>query len=176
MGWVCKESSMMPSLSLITKSPEATRRLGERLGRLLEPGHVVLLWGELGSGKTCLAQGIARGLGVQEWVGSPTFVLLGEYQGNHRLYHADFYRIENPQEAADLALEEYTWDGVLLVEWPERAWSELSQEHLLVRLEALGSRERRLTLEARGEAYQKLLEALESSRRPGRRRPSAKAG
>jgi len=156
---------VMERLTLVTTSPQATRRLGERLGRLLQPGQVVLLWGELGSGKTCLAQGIARGLGVEEWVGSPSFILLGEYQGRHRLYHADFYRLEGAREAAELALGEYTRDGILLVEWPDRAWEELPREHLLVHLEILGPKQRRITLEGRGEGYRRLLAALQGARR-----------
>ncbi len=84
------------SLVIKSGSPAETRRLGARLGRLLRPGDVVLLSGELGSGKTCLVQGIARGLGVTGPVTSKSFVLLGEYEGRLRLYHADLYRLEEP--------------------------------------------------------------------------------
>ena len=141
-------------------SPAETRRIGERLARLLRPGDVVLLQGELGAGKTCLAQGIGRGLGVEAGVKSSAFVLLNEYEGRLTMYLADLYRLEDPQEVADLALEESAADGVLAVEWPERAWQEMPPERLLVRLEWAGERSREMTFEARGERYQELLGSL----------------
>jgi tRNA threonylcarbamoyladenosine biosynthesis protein TsaE len=143
-----------------SESPAETRRIGERLARLLRPGDVVLLQGELGAGKTCLAQGIGRGLGVRSGIKSSAFVLLSEYTGRLTMYLADLYRLEDPQEVADLALEESAVDGVLVVEWPERAWQEMPPERLLVRLEWAGERSREMTFEARGTRYQELLESL----------------
>jgi tRNA threonylcarbamoyladenosine biosynthesis protein TsaE len=146
--------------SLRTSSPAGTRRLGERLGRLLREGDVLLLQGELGAGKTALAQGIGRGLKVREDVKSSSFVLLNEYHGRLTLYHADLYRLDDPSQVADLALEEVAAPGVLAVEWPERAWQELPPEHLLVRIEEEGARERRFTLAPRGARYEELARAL----------------
>jgi len=150
----------MESLTIQSDSPAATRRLGQRIAQLLQPGDVLLLSGELGAGKTRLAQGIAQGLGVQEWVNSPSFVLLFEYHGRLHLYHADMYRLEDPSEVAELHLPEYTAPGVLLVEWPERAWEEMPPEHMLVRLGGSGPSRRRITLEAHGQRYTEILEAL----------------
>ena len=133
-----------------TSSPEETACLGERLGALLRAGDVLLLSGELGTGKTCLTQGVARGLGVTDVVCSPTFVLVGQYDGRLRLYHADLYRLENPLEVEALDLDRSTEDGVLIVEWPERAPEHLPREHLLVRLSHAGPRQRMLALEPRG--------------------------
>lgn len=155
----------MENLTIESNSPTATRRLGQRLAQLLRPGDVLLLSGELGAGKTRLAQGIAQGLGVKEWVNSPSFVLLFEYDGRLHLYHADMYRLEGPSEVAELHLPEYTTPGVLLVEWPERAWEEMPSEHMLVRLEVTGPSSRRITLEAHGERYQEILESLRSRRK-----------
>jgi tRNA threonylcarbamoyladenosine biosynthesis protein TsaE len=155
------------SLAIKSGSPAETRRLGARLGRLLRPGDVVLLSGELGSGKTCLVQGIARGLGVTAPVTSKSFVLLGEYEGRLRLHHADLYRLEEPAQAEELALTEYSAAGALVVEWAERAWEVFPPEHLLVRLEIAGISQREFNLEARGERYQELVDALAR----GRRRP-----
>ena len=155
------------SLVIRSGSPAETRRLGARLGRLLRPGDVVLLSGELGSGKTCLVQGVARGLGVTAPVTSKSFVLLGEYEGRLRLYHADLYRLEEPAQAEELALTEYGAPGALVVEWAERAWEVFPPEHLLVRLEIAGASQREFTLEARGSRYQQLVDALDK----GRRRP-----
>jgi len=135
-------------------TPAATRRLGERIGRLLGAGDVVLLSGELGAGKTVLAQGIGRGLGVTEPIKSSSFVIMNEYDGRAlRLYHADLYRLEDPAQVAELALDELAARGVLVVEWPERAPAELPEEHLLVRLAYGAGSARTIEIEGRGERY-----------------------
>jgi tRNA threonylcarbamoyladenosine biosynthesis protein TsaE len=144
-------------LALRSGSPAETRRIGARLGRLLQAGDVLLLQGELGAGKTMLAQGIGHGLKVREPVKSSSFVLMNEYRGRLTVYHADLYRLNDPLEVADLALEEVAAPGVLIVEWPERAWEELPAEHLLVR-----ERGRQLTLLPRGERYETLLRGLDA--------------
>ncbi len=152
----------MERLVFTSRSPAATRRIGARLGRRLRPGDVLLLQGELGTGKTCLTQGIGRGLAVTDAVKSSSFVLVNEYRGRLKLYHADLYRLEDPQEVADLALEENAADGVLVVEWPERAWSELPPEHLLVLIEWVDNEpsRRRLTLVPHGGRYEELVREL----------------
>ena len=157
---------MTEPLTFASRGPSETRRLGARLGRRLRPGDVVLLSGELGAGKTVLVQGLARGLGYQGGVSSKSFVLLGEYQGRAlKLYHADLYRLENPQQAQELALDELCADGALVVEWPERGWHVFPQDHLLVRFEVTGERTRILTLEARGPRAQQLITALSGGRK-----------
>jgi len=134
---------MTADLTFDSNSVEETRRLGERLGALLHEGDVVLLSGELGAGKTVFVQGIARGLGFEGSVSSKSFVLLGEYAGRLTLYHADLYRLEAPEEVAELALEEISADGVLVVEWPERAGDEvLPGEHVRVEFEVTGEESR----------------------------------
>ena len=154
---------------LPSRSPADTRRIGARLGRLLEPGDVLLLHGEMGSGNTMLTQGICQGLAVEEPVKSSSYVLLNEYHGRLTLYHADLYRLEEPAQVAELALEEVAEPGVLAVEWPERAWEELPPEHLLVCIEEEGLRERRLTFVPRGERYEQLARRM-AARRRGRRK------
>ncbi|MBI1886307.1 MAG: tRNA (adenosine(37)-N6)-threonylcarbamoyltransferase complex ATPase subunit type 1 TsaE [Chloroflexi bacterium] len=155
---------MSRPLTFASRSPAETRRLGTRLGRLLRPGDVVLLSGELGAGKTVFVQGVARGLGVTDAVTSKSFVLLGEYEGRLptgqaglKLYHADLYRLETPEEAEELALDEYCADGALVVEWPERAPGVFPPDRLLVRFETTGERTRTLTTEASGERARELL-------------------
>jgi tRNA threonylcarbamoyladenosine biosynthesis protein TsaE len=150
----------MQSIEIVSHSPTETRRLGERLARLLQPGDVLLLHGELGAGKTCLAQGIGRGLRVAEAVKSSSFVLVNEYHGRLHVYHADLFRLTDPEQVFELALEENARDGVLLVEWPDVAPRELPDEHLMLRFEMLDDRTRRITLEAYGERYEKMLAAL----------------
>jgi len=141
---------MSDKLKLESRGPGETRAIGERLGALLEPGDVVLLQGELGAGKTTFVQGIARGLGFGGSVSSKSFVLLGEYDSRVRLYHADLYRLEDLDQVLDLALDEISADGVLVVEWPERAEGVLPEDHLLVRFEVTGENDRAIEFESCG--------------------------
>lgn len=152
--------SVTRQLTLETAGPEQTHALGVRLGRLLRPGDAVLLSGELGTGKTVLTQGIAEGLDVQEPVKSPSFVLLHQYEGRTTVYHADLYRLESPEEVADLGLDEVAAEGVLVVEWAERGGGVLPPDHLWVRLEYGDDDRRRITLAARGPRYEDLLDRL----------------
>lgn len=106
-----------------TESPEETQNLGETFGKTLKPGDVVALIGDLGTGKTCLTQGIARGIGIAagEVVSSPSYILINEYNGKIPIYHIDLYRLENMPEIADLGIGEYIdSDGVCIIEWAER--------------------------------------------------------
>ena len=163
--------AVVGSVTLLSSGPGETRRLGARLGRRLRAGDVVLLSGELGAGKTLFVQGLARGLGFEGSVSSKSFVLLGEYQGRSlKLYHADLYRLEDPPQVEELALDEYCRDGALVVEWPERAMPTGRQaagvfpdDHLLVRFEVTGERSRTLTLEANSDRSRELLRALGGS-------------
>lgn len=154
----------MTLINLRSDSPSDTRRIGERIGRRLRAGDVVLLSGELGTGKTVLAQGIGRGLGVADPIKSSSFVIMNEYPGRVRLYHADLYRLESPEQVAELALDELASDGALVVEWPERAPAEMPAEHLLVALAYDGARGRSIQVEARGGRYEAIAESL--ARRP----------
>ncbi|MBD3881220.1 tRNA (adenosine(37)-N6)-threonylcarbamoyltransferase complex ATPase subunit type 1 TsaE [Phormidium tenue FACHB-886] len=115
----------MHSFLCALPNPQATHQLGTRLGQLLTAGSVLLLEGDLGSGKTTFVQGIAAGLGITEAVVSPTFILLNEYpEGRLPLYHLDLYRLQ-PTEVKALYLENY-WEGIevplgiVAIEWAER--------------------------------------------------------
>ena len=114
---------MTDRIIIHTATAGATRRLGQLIGEAARPGDVYLLTGPLGAGKTCLTQGIARGLGVDSYARSPTFVLATRYRGRLTLHHADLYRIDHPAEAWDLGLEDVMSAGedVLVVEWADRA-------------------------------------------------------
>jgi tRNA threonylcarbamoyladenosine biosynthesis protein TsaE len=133
-----------------TRGAEETRRLGMELGVRFVPGTVVGLIGALGSGKTCLAQGICRGLGVEEYVTSPSFVLIQEYLGRMPVYHFDLYRLRDAEELFDLGYEEYFFgDGVCLVEWAERAQSLWPEDGVEVHLNDLGAQTREIILSDR---------------------------
>src|SRR4051812_24737836 len=94
---------MAPDLDIVSHSVEQTRRIGARLARLLQPGDLLLLDGPFGAGKTSLTQGIAQGLAVgEDYITSPTFTLINEYQGRLPLYHVDLYRLDNEEQALEL--------------------------------------------------------------------------
>jgi tRNA threonylcarbamoyladenosine biosynthesis protein TsaE len=150
------------SFELISHSAEETQRLGSHIGKLAKAGDVILLVGELGTGKTCLAQGIASGLEIADYISSPSFVLLKPYQGRLPLYHIDFYRLSKMEEILDLGLDDYLYgDGVCVVEWAEKALAMLPQEHLLINLEHLSENERRVRFKPKGERHRGLISELE---------------
>lgn len=152
----------VPDAPLVLHSGDAdtTRQIGAALGRLVEAGDVLLLLGDLGAGKTTFTQGLAAGAGADELVTSPTFVLVNEYQGRVPIFHADLYRLDDPDEVARLDLTDASLDGVLVVEWPERGDGLLPDQHLLVRFEHAGPDARTLTLAPRGERAQELARAV----------------
>lgn len=151
----------MNKVELITRSPEQTREFGTRLGKIAQPGDVFLLVGKLGAGKTCLTQGIAWGLGIEEYAASPSFVLVGELYGRLPLYHVDFYRLENLEEIAELGLDEYFYgSGVSVVEWAEKALGLLPPEHLLIEMSYVADTERRLKLKPSGQRYREMVAQL----------------
>ena len=157
----------MESLKLNSHSPEQTQLLGSYLGELARKADVLLLTGELGSGKTCLVQGIARGLDVKEYAFSPSFVILREYHGRLPLYHIDFYRLDHIEEIADLGLEEYFYgDGVCVIEWAEKGLQVLPRDNLLITIHYISASEtdRSICLKPQGERYYELIEQLKKER------------
>lgn len=132
---------------------EDTRYLGETIGSRLTGGEVILAHGAMGAGKTCLAQGIARGLGIDRVVNSPTFNMIKVYRGpSLTLFHVDAYRLENAQENRDIGLWDFLTDekGVTYIEWPEYVKDDIAGagECLRIDIEILddGSRKARLEL------------------------------
>jgi tRNA threonylcarbamoyladenosine biosynthesis protein TsaE len=128
----------------ITETEEQTSAAGERLASTLHAGDVVLLFGDLGAGKTAFVRGLARGLGADpEDVSSPTFTLVQEYHGRLALFHVDLYRLEE-REVDDLGLEELVLgDGVVAIEWAER-WRDRPDDVIEVSLEDIGDEKRRI--------------------------------
>ncbi|MEO6397283.1 MAG: tRNA (adenosine(37)-N6)-threonylcarbamoyltransferase complex ATPase subunit type 1 TsaE [Tepidiformaceae bacterium] len=146
-------------LELTTASEEETRALGERLGKLLRKGDIVLLSGDLGTGKTCLTQGIGRGLECTSAVNSPSFVLMNEYEGRETLFHVDLYRIEDVEDLDELGLWDYAERGVLVIEWPERGAELLPGDGVVVELRYGDmERQRRLRFLPRGERGAEIVE------------------
>ncbi len=125
-----------------TSSEEETRNLGEKLGRHLKAGDTVSLEGDLGTGKTAIAKGIALGLGITDDLVSPTFTLVNTYEGPLTLHHFDVYRVDDPEELYAIGWEEYA-DGqaVCLVEWGDRIPELLPSNTLHIKLERNGAQE-----------------------------------
>jgi tRNA threonylcarbamoyladenosine biosynthesis protein TsaE len=156
--------SNMRRWKLITHSPEETRELGRSIGKLALPGDIYLLVGQLGAGKTCLTQGIAWGLDIQEYTLSPSFVIMRELHGRLALYHMDFYRLDNIAEIADLGLDDYLYGkGVCVIEWAEKGLAVLPDDHLLIKINYVSDAKRSFEIEPKGERYARLLENVKKS-------------
>jgi tRNA threonylcarbamoyladenosine biosynthesis protein TsaE len=150
------------TLEFFSRSPEQTRRLGMRLGALLQSGDLICLQGELGTGKTTLVQGVAQGWGALDAVSSPTFVLVNAYRrpDSSQLFHFDAYRVDSLGEAEELDLESLLFQGPLVIEWPERVEPLLPVERLWAWLEYEAEEHRAMRFAACGKRYENLLDHL----------------
>lgn len=151
------------TFEFFSRSPEQTRRIGMRLGAVLEPGDLVCLQGELGAGKTTLVQGMAQGWGSLDRVSSPTFVLVNEYRRSdgNRLFHMDAYRLESGAEAAELDIDWMIAEGALVVEWPERVAGILPAQALWIYLDPVAEEQRQMRFNAQGARYDRVLAQLQ---------------
>ncbi len=150
------------TLDFISHSPAQTRRFGVRLGVLVRAGDLICLEGELGTGKTCLAQGVGEGMGVVEPLTSPSFILIAEHHPPPpapSLYHIDLYRLDKPvEEALALGLDDYLLgEGVCLIEWADRIRPALPEESLWIALRHLDVSKRGIVMRAAGARYDELL-------------------
>lgn len=153
-----------------TSSAEETGILGEKLGSLLVAGDLICLYGGLGAGKTCFAQGVARGLGIEGTVTSPTFTLINEHYGRLPFFHMDVYRLDSAAEMDDLGYEEFFYGGgVTLVEWAEKIVGLLPEERLDISIDRTPEGEdfRQVTLSPRGERYRLLIKEMKAVVRSG---------
>lgn len=147
------------SLEIISRSAEQTRRVGMRLGALLQPGDIVCLIGDLGAGKTTFVQGLAAGWGSLDPVSSPTFVIVNLYRrlDRNQLFHLDAYRLSGPAEATDLDLDAMLEDGSLVIEWADIIADALPDERLWVNLRYVDEFQRDLIFSAHGRHYEQIL-------------------
>jgi tRNA threonylcarbamoyladenosine biosynthesis protein TsaE len=158
-----KLNQSMSYLELTSRSPEQTQQLGIRIGELAQPGDIFLLVGSLGTGKTCLTQGIAWGLGIEEYTMSPSFVIVRELYGRLPLYHIDLYRLDHLEEIAELGLDDYLYgNGVCVVEWAEKGLNVLPTEHLLIEISYLTDTERSFQLKPSGKRYVEITARLKN--------------
>lgn len=131
-----------------TRNESETEALGERLAAVLPDGSVVAMYGDLGAGKTAFVRGMARGLGLQARVSSPTFTIVNEYLGPRPLIHFDMYRLSGADELFDIGWEDYLSRGaVCAVEWSEKVEDAFFGDEIRVRIEKLSVTERKITIE-----------------------------
>ncbi len=141
-------------MEFIAKNLKETEKFGEALGKTFQPGDLILLYGDLGSGKTTLVQNLAHGLGVvsKEYIRSPSFTLINEYRGNCPIYHIDLYRIDSPVQLENLGLEEivYSESAIVFIEWAEKLHLPNTRElwfgiesRLEIHIEIMGEEKRR---------------------------------
>lgn len=150
------------SFEFISRSTDQTRRVGMRLGTILQANDLIGLIGELGSGKTTLVQGIVMGWGSLDSANSPTFVLVNVYRhpDGNRLFHLDAYRLNNDQEALDLDIDGMMTQGPLVVEWAEKIKTALTDEGLWVYMKYIDENQRDMIFSARGKHYEDMLKQL----------------
>ena len=149
-------------LTCVTHSPEETAHLAGTIGKIIREGPVICLDGELGVGKTLFVRALARTLGVESDVTSPTFNLMNIYEAACPIVHFDLYRNSSEEELEDIGFFEYAeaTEGIVLIEWAEKFPNAMPADHLSVRIEALNDEERQFTFVAKGKKSRALLEEL----------------
>jgi len=156
----------MPSqgIRITTDHMSATQALGAALGRCVPAGTVITLTGDLGSGKTTLVQGLAQGLQVPAdyYITSPSYTLINEYPGRHRLLHVDLYRLTDPLQIEDIGMPDIlAGDGVIAIEWAERLPPSWLTAYLHIHIESLSADSRQITLKAYGQDVVILIKQIE---------------
>ncbi|SHH53703.1 tRNA threonylcarbamoyladenosine biosynthesis protein TsaE [Anaerosphaera aminiphila DSM 21120] len=143
------------------KDVEETENFGLALGKLLKPGDVICLNGDLGAGKTTLTKSIGKGMGIEDYITSPTFAIINEYYGDINLYHFDTYRLETDEDVFYLGFDEYFYgNGVCIIEWADKIKNALPEDYLELNITRRGELEREIEVVAVGERSEKLLEEL----------------
>ena len=154
---------MPKKLAFLSHSLSETTQFGNKLGKILKAGDVVLLNGELGAGKTALAKGISKGLGLKSarYVVSPSYSIINEYNAKIKIYHFDLYRIATLDEFYGLGAHEYfNSSGVCLVEWGDKFANAIPKKRLEILLEHTGEKERKITITAFGKRYEEIVKGL----------------
>jgi len=142
-------------VDLISKNADDTMHLGAFMGEHLGPGDIIGMTGDLGSGKTCLTRGIARGMGVSDTYGitSPTFTLINEYPGRIPLYHLDVYRLSGSEDLEDLGYEEYFFGrGVTVIEWAEKIDDVIPSDAIFIDITFLDETRRAISVSSTGQS------------------------
>ena len=149
------------NLTIITKSPEETKNLGKEVGKLAKLGDLLAFYGELGAGKTCFIQGISQGLEVKDYVTSPSFTIINEYQGKIPIFHFDLFRLNNAEEILELSYKEYFYgEGLTVIEWAEKIERFLPKEHLKIAIKFKDRYQRTISFIPQGDRFNNFLGEL----------------
>jgi tRNA threonylcarbamoyladenosine biosynthesis protein TsaE len=149
-------------MNFITNTVEETIELGKKIGRSLNPGDIVCIDGDLGSGKTHLTKGIALGLGIDEHITSPTFNIVNEYEGRIKLYHFDVYRVNDPDEIAAIGFDEYIFsDAASVIEWSDYIKELIPDDHIQINIANESETRRNINIQFFGKRYDNIKEALQ---------------
>ena len=149
------------NLTIITNSPEETKKIGKEVGKLARPGDLLAFYGELGAGKTCFIQGISQQLEVKDYVTSPSFTIINEYQGKIPIYHFDLFRLNSAEEILELGYEEYFYgEGLTVIEWAEKIEQLLPREHLKIDIKFKDRYERIITFISQEDRFKNFLKEL----------------
>ena len=147
-------------VKIYLENEEKTREIGSKLGELLTPKSVICLIGDLGAGKTTMTQSLARALGVDDYITSPTFTIVNEYEGRMPLYHFDVYRIGSSEEMYDIGFDEYIdGEGVCIIEWANLIEDILPYEYLYIEMNYKETG-REMILTPKGEKYEEIVKEL----------------
>ncbi|MFU0824825.1 tRNA (adenosine(37)-N6)-threonylcarbamoyltransferase complex ATPase subunit type 1 TsaE [Clostridium sp.] len=145
-------------MEFIVDNVDKTIDIGMQIGRLANSGDIICLIGDLGTGKTHITKGIAKGLGIDDHITSPTFGIVNEYEGRHKLYHFDVYRVNDPDEIEAIGFDEYIFsDAVSIIEWANYIEELIPQEHLRIIMEKMpemGDNYRKITIKYYGNRYE----------------------
>ncbi len=149
-------------MEIILKGLKDTEKFAIKLGKLLGPGDIVCLNGDLGAGKTTMTKSIGLGLGVEEYITSPSFALINQYRGRMMVYHFDVYRLEEVDELYDLGFDEYFFgQGVCIIEWAERIEKMIPKERIVIDIKKTDNiDERILHISGSGDRYKEIIKEL----------------
>lgn len=156
--------SRIKELIFISKSPDDTLKLGTFIGKHLSPGDIIALTGELGSGKTQFTRGLAYGLGVSknDYITSPSYTIINEYQGKFPLYHFDLYRLDGVEQIRELGYEEYFYgSGVCVIEWGEKFAGYFPFEHMAIEMKSREENIREFRIRGGGDHFIDLIKRVE---------------
>jgi len=149
------------NLTIITKSPEETKNIGKEVGKIVIPGDLLAFYGELGAGKTCFIQGISQELEVKDYVTSPSFTIINEYQGKIPIYHFDLFRLNNAEEILELGYQEYFYgEGLTVIEWAEKIEQLLPKEYLKIDIKFKDFYKRIISFTPQGHKFDNFLKEL----------------